>query len=251
MKTFLFCISLLISQVSFGAIAFDTEAQTAVSAPVSSITGTIVVGSGLTNSIGIAAIASGATTITGATWGGSAMTKITSIGTGPSNISIWYFLSPPSGSTSVVGTFNSASGGQIILMTFQGVKQSTPIDTSTTSITNPPSATLTTANANEWLLDAVQVTGTLTITATSGQTEFQQNGTVGNVTTVGAYRAVTTAGSYTDAYTSTATVSSMNMAAMIPAPPATKGGFFFMFSQFLEPIQWLEGMAFAGSTFQW
>lgn len=93
-------------------------------------------------------------------------------------IGIWYLKAPATGSNTIAVTFNDSPGGAAVYgsaSSFTGVNQTTPIDsagTTSTGTTTPVTISVTTANANAWIVDATsfsQVTGSGTFTGNSPQ----------------------------------------------------------------------------------
>lgn len=121
---------------------------------------------------------SAASVVTGITYNGVALTKITGLnGSGSANdraISIWYLIAPATGSNNVVISASESVGLRFSAVSYNGVKQSSPIDVSDTS-TATGSATIsndvTTSTDNDWAIQFIKdATGSLTYSSSTGDT---------------------------------------------------------------------------------
>ncbi len=210
----------LICQTAFANPAFNASGV-GNTAAASSLTFSITVASG-SNLIGVVCVNNGGSSSapTGVTWAGSAMTLIGGLNGGAgATMSGWYKTGISSGVSSVVvSTSSSAFLIEGVAIALSGVVQTSPINASTATATNPPSASITTTLANTMLFDSIAWTGSASPpTPSSGQTVVSELGTSGTVGVLCAYRSAATATSYTDAYTTSAVATAMGFLALSPS----------------------------------
>src|SRR5207245_4175775 len=98
--------------------------------------------------------------ITGVTYGGTALTQAVADTQKPTG-SIWYLVNPPSGTASVVVSSSPSKGAIIGVISFTGVDQSTPIQTTATpdnanARTSPATVSITNETANAWVMDLLR-----------------------------------------------------------------------------------------------
>jgi hypothetical protein len=150
-------------------VAFEGLTETSFDAPAVT-TVTVNATSAGTNRLAVIWIFSGAA-MGGATVtvGGDAATLIT---TGVGNMSTWYYLSPPTASTAYVAVMPNLSRGAMRVVTFSGVRQSSPIRTSTSASgsTTQPTVTVVTQDG-DMLVDGVQQATNQDFVEGAGQTE--------------------------------------------------------------------------------
>lgn len=168
----------------------------------------------------------GSGTVASASYNSSALTSVNSTAGGAMYSWIGYIVNPASGTHSVsvviTGNIDAVKCGAV---TFTGTTTSSPVDTSTitsgstTSITN----SITTANANEVIVASVSHFGTQAMTIGGSQTAVY-NDVTGSTGGAGGYRVVTTATSYSPAWTTTGSNDwSITIAAFKPAAAAATG----------------------------
>lgn len=189
------------------AIAFDTSASaTWAPAPAAAVSWSHTVGSGSDRLLLVAIhLRSDDETVSGITFNSVAMTFVAAVsyGSGALRTEIWQLVNPDTGShgivATLVGTVTSTGGGSS--MSFSGVDQTTPIGNTNTGTQDAGGGTsittsLTTAQGNSWVVDAVTHRNDIDITAGGSQANVLEhnNGTstIGGMST----RATTSAGSY-------------------------------------------------------
>lgn len=155
------------------ALSFD--AATTGSITVASSSGSFShTCSGINRILFVGVSVSGANGISSVTYNGVSMTLVASIANGTNGeASIWYLISPTSGSNSVSVTASGTTGGAVIgAVSLNGSHQSSPIgatNTATGTSTNP-STSVTTAEDNDWIIDCLFATGAF-LTLTPSETQ--------------------------------------------------------------------------------
>jgi RHS repeat-associated protein len=160
----------------------------------------------------------GTGTITSATYNGTALTRATSTRAGGMASEIWYLANPTSGSNTVTGATDSI---ELTAASFTGAHQSSPLDASNvaTCFGGNPTASVTTVTANDLVTATLSRFGTTD--ATTNRMSLYSS-TASSTLGAASYQIATTAGSYSDTYTGSASADwSMVMAAF---KPATGGG---------------------------
>lgn len=144
----------------------------------------------------------GVGTVTAATYNGTSMTKITNVAEVNLSAEMWYLAAPSSGANTVSITVTGATDAiKLSVATFDGFDQSSPLDTSNTSVgstaTNP-TVSMTTGVANALVVTTLSRFSTTA--ARSNRTPLYNDSVV---STLGAtsYQLATTTGSYSDTYT--------------------------------------------------
>jgi RHS repeat-associated protein len=164
----------------------------------------------------------GTGSITSATWNGGAFTKASSTRTGTKSAEMWYLVATTTGaktmSVTVTGTTDAI---KLMSASFNGVHQSSPLDADNTAggSSGNPSASVTTATANDVVVATLNRHSTTD--ATTSQTSLYKDRAT---STLGAasYQLASSAGSYTDTYTGSA---SQNWAMVIAGfKPVTASG---------------------------
>lgn len=147
-------------------------------------------------------------------------------------VATWTLVNPPAGAAYQVSAMPSAGlvAAMLILMSFTGVDQSTPVGNSGTDagLKAAYSASITTGVANAWLIGGAGVrNGTLSWTPGTGMTEVVDQPSGGSstddVSGFGGYRACGAAGSYAFAATASAGTPVGALAA-VEIRPAVAGG---------------------------
>lgn len=193
-------------------IAIDSVTVSPTPSGASSpVSWTHLVGSGTRRFIGVGCATAFDVASISVTVGGNAMTKSSSTAEGtPYQTYSFYYVNPPSGSNTVQLSWTSGSTDSRLLCaaySFSGTSQSTPIEVSTGSYSGNGSltATLSTLTANDVLIGIVNDNGSSSQIGvpTGGQGIIKylpgsSNGFSLYVTS----RTVTTAGSYSDTWTS-------------------------------------------------
>lgn len=164
--------------------------------------------------VGVSVPAEGsAITVTGITYAGLALTlavskmySYTVITTQYNDAEIWYLVNPPSGSANIVVTL-SGSASYVVAgaVSYTGVDQTTPIPTTASNDgTGSPAISITTANANSWIVDTLSYSNTTSVSPSpnSGQTQRWGLGLVSNtIWGCGSDETTTAAGSYSMGWT--------------------------------------------------
>src|SRR6185312_13655052 len=109
---------------------------------------------------------------TGFTYGGVALTQIQTGQTATNRISLWYLVNPASGSNTLTGTWPGNQTHGVIVSSYTGVNQSTPINTSTAGTGSGTSLTQSvTTNVDQcWAVYAGATGGASAITADTNST---------------------------------------------------------------------------------
>ena len=98
------------------------------------------------------------------TFGGTALTKATSSFT--NNDAEFWYLKNPSGTANIVVTMAGSTSVVVGAYAFSGVDQTNPIPTTATNhntAASSPTISITTANANSWVLDSPSIYGGVTL----------------------------------------------------------------------------------------
>ncbi|HEV2193870.1 MAG TPA: spherulation-specific family 4 protein [Nitrosopumilaceae archaeon] len=142
------------------------------------------------------------------TFGGVALTK--AVGSFHNNYAAFWYLKNPSGTGNITVTMNAAASVVIGAYAFSGVDQTNPIPTNATNYDTciptctSPSVSITTANANSWVLDSPSIWGGVTLgspTCTQRWDTSVQDGIVGKVTGASSSKTTTSTGSVTCSWT--------------------------------------------------
>ncbi|HYL65689.1 MAG TPA: fibronectin type III domain-containing protein [Nitrosopumilaceae archaeon] len=103
--------------------------------------------------------------VTSVTFGGVQLTKVTS--SFANNDAEFWSLTNPSGTGNIIVTMGGATSAVIGAYSFAGIDQTTPIPTSTTNHNSAtgssPTISITTKNANSWVLDSPSIYGGKTL----------------------------------------------------------------------------------------
>jgi hypothetical protein len=149
----------------------------------------------------------GTGSMSGITYNGVAMTAGPVITSGAMRSELWYIIAPPTGTSTISATVSGATDERkFSAVSFAGVAQSSPVDTSNTQLTSGTSASisLTTTTANDMVIDSLAHFGTQFMTAGSNQsTAF--NSFSGSSGAAVSYKNAATAGSNTTSWTTTGT----------------------------------------------
>ena len=139
-------------------------------------------------------------TVNSCTYNAVSMTLVATVNTATGDqISLFYLANPASGANTVLVTMNTIfSVGIGMAVSLTGVNQTTPLDASDTTVTenaDSVTSTVVTVADNCWIVDAVAMVGTQTLTV-DGQTQRQNVTPVGgNVCGMSTKGAITPAGS--------------------------------------------------------
>jgi hypothetical protein len=148
--------------------------------------------------VGIAADDEYATTVK---FGTTSLTK--AVSSFYNNDAEYWYLTDPSGTENVVVTFDGPTSFSVGVVVLDGVSQSDPIPTTAyTHNTSPssPSISITTHDADSWVLDDPSIYGSVSLSAPSG-IQLWDGQWVDAITGAGSYTATTSAGSYTASWT--------------------------------------------------
>lgn len=163
----------------------------------------------------------GTGSITSATWNGGAFTKASSTRTGTKSAEMWYLVATTTGAKTMSVTITGATDAiKMAASSFTGVDQSAPLDAVNTAggSSGNPSASVTTLTNDD------VVVATLNRHSTTGATTNRTslyNDAVSSTLGAASYQLATTAGSYSDTYTGSA---SQNWAMVIAGfKPASSG----------------------------
>lgn len=219
------------------AIAIDAIVTGQTATAVSSVTyAHTVAGSNRLLTVMVMLQRSGAatSTISGVTYNGVAMTQATQEHTYSNTIltAVYYLIAPATGANNVVVTLSSAVTTDIVVgsVSLTGVAQTTPLNGTfaTGNFSSPATSTLTTTQANSWLIGSLYTY----VASTAGTGETKMYGVTVNANSIGAgfYKPVTTAGSQTlsEALTGGPADWSYSAAAFAPATTTVNTGAFFV-----------------------
>lgn len=181
--------------------------------------------------------AAGAPSVTSVTYNSVALTNGQTFAAGNQNTFIYYLAAPSTGSNSILltpsksclGSFGSTSyTGTSATPAGAGAQNSSPVGGSTT-----PNTPITTTAANSWVVDLVELDGTVAAfsatTTGSGQTSRFDSSAFGptNQSIAGSSMTTTSAGSYTPAWSVLLNTDWQTVAFEIKAlATATNSGFF-------------------------
>lgn len=145
--------------------------------------------------------------ITGVTFNGDALTKAIArddVSAENDRTEIWYLLNPDIGTYNVVVSYTNVVDGCVVgVQSYNGVgSYDTATSTAVNATSGPAQHSITTAEANELLVDAAQtLSSSRTMTINSGQTANHNIQNAGQLKSVSSYEIVGAAGSYTQGYT--------------------------------------------------
>jgi hypothetical protein len=127
-------------------------------------------------------------------------------------VELWYRVGVPAGITSVTATLSTAATGSVNVSEWDGVAGASPLDVQAgkgnPASTAAPTPALTTTNADDLLVGALNYSGAATSTLSGGGFTALTDYNAGNVHGRAAYRAVSTTGTYTATWTLSAATSS-------------------------------------------
>lgn len=234
MRALVLSLLFAFSSPVYAAVSLDITSSSSSSSSTA-LTWTHVTASGATMLVvGVGATAGGAQT-TGVTYNSVALT----LGRTDNISTIWYLANPSSGSHSIVAS--QSAGSQIGASASSWLGTGTTPNTNNGSTSQNPSIALTTTSANCFLVEQNNTFMSASPgTATSGQTTFGSNAAIsGILSTIGGYRATTTAGAYTETWTAGGTINNgTSVLALCPPPPFDPTqGFFFMVQTLID---WLR-----------
>ncbi len=167
----------------------------------------------------------------GFTYNGVALTQIQSDQAPNHLIGLWYLINPASGAHTLAGTWGGNQTHGVIVQSYTGVHQTTPINTSTTGSASATSltTTVTTTTDNCWAILAAATGGGTAISAGTNATLINSaastlealldNQTFGNIPT----------GSFGMQFTAANAAKGSVMAAFAPVPNLTGASFLLNF----------------------
>ena len=150
-----------------------------------------------------------AQTVSGITYNGVALTKIISkyiTGNTDNGCELWYLIAPSTGANNVVVTYTGQVDGSFGgALSFTGVDQSNPVDTSgsnETLVGTSVAKAITTGVTDAMLVSICHAGNSInTMTVDGSQTQVYSEGVTGDCYAGMSYRLVTTATSYTTTWT--------------------------------------------------
>lgn len=169
------------------------------------------------------------------TWKGVALTKAISDFSGTIGVSVWYMVSPSTGTGNIVVPFPNVgpintSANFVEVISIIGASLSTPIGATTSNLGGGASISnsLSTTTANSWVLDSTANTGNFAPTKGGSQTLIASQSNTGNGGGGGgaSFRPTTTTGSYAMAWSGGVggTIWDTALVEIIPASTSTNIG---------------------------
>jgi len=202
---FFTCLSFFAPVSVFGAITIG-DTSSGGQASGASLTVSHIVASGEILVVGAMSAKEGEVIITGCTYNGDAMTLADEqIGTDALYTSIYYLLAPDTGTHDIICSNNtSASGSTISALSFAGANTSSVGASNSTyqSSASSISTALTTTNANSYVVALACRNGSTDALTPTGTNQTQRTNVVGESRCYTSTQTTTTAGSYTNAWSS-------------------------------------------------
>jgi RHS repeat-associated protein len=157
-----------------------------------------------------------------ASYGGTALTKVTNNRSGSMACELWYLKNPPSGANTMSVTVTGATDAiKLGTESFTNVEQTAPLDVSNSSsgTSGNPSVSLTTTATNDVVVSTLHRFSTTD--ASTNRTSLYKD-KVTSTLAAASYQLATTAGSYSDTYTGSASQDWCMLSAGFK--PVTSGG---------------------------